>query len=111
MTVREFAKRLSLKVWTGEAGLDREVTGIYVCDLLSWVMSHGKKGDAWITVHTHLNTVAVALLLEMPCIILPEGIEAEEATVKRAVREGIAILGSGSSSYGICCGAVEAGIT
>ena len=32
-------------------------------------MSKAKKGNAWITVHTHVNVVAVALLAEVSCII------------------------------------------
>ena len=34
MTVREIAEKLNLRVFSGEAGLDREVTGGYVSDLL-----------------------------------------------------------------------------
>jgi len=110
MTVREFAEKLKMKIYTGEAGLDREVSGVYICDLLSWVMSHAAKGDAWITVLTHLNTVAVALLAEVSCIVVPEGIPLEEATVKKAEQEGVAILGSGLDAYGISCLACELGI-
>lgn len=107
MTVREFAGKLDLKVLTGESGLNNEISGVYVCDLLSWVMSHAGKGNAWITVLTHLNTVAVALLTEISCIIVPESISVEEATVSKAVREGIVILSSGLSAYEICCKAYE----
>lgn len=103
MKVRELVQALQFHVFTEESGLDREITGAYVCDLLSWVMSHAKKGDVWITVHTHLNIVAVALLTEVPCIIIPENIPVEEATIKKAGTEGIAILGSGLSAYDICC--------
>lgn len=49
-------------------------------------MSHAGKDSAWITVHTHMNIVAVAVLSEIACIIIPEGIEAEEATIKRRFR-------------------------
>jgi len=102
MNVREFAEKLSMKVITGEASLNREVSGVYAGDLLSWVMSHAGKGDAWITVLTNLNTVAVALLTEVSCIIIPEGVAVEEATVKKADQEGIAILCSDMKAYEIC---------
>lgn len=81
--------------------LDKEVTGLYICDLLSWVMSHANKGDAWVTVQTHLNIVAVSILLEIPCIIVPEGIKVEEATIKKADEEGISILSTEMSGYEI----------
>ena len=37
MTVKEFAERLNLKVMI-EGEMDREITGCYIGDLLSWVM-------------------------------------------------------------------------
>ena len=103
MTVSEFALRLGASILTGDSGRDRKVESIYCCDLLSWVMSHSGKGSAWITVHTHLNIVAVAALVEHSCIIVPEGIEVEEATVKKAVQEGIPIISTKLSTYKICC--------
>jgi len=66
-------------------------------------MSHAAKGDAWITVHTHVNIVAVALMADIPCIIIPEGIEVEEATIKKAVEEDIAILRTSKTAYQIAC--------
>ena len=99
MKVKEAAEKIGLKLLAGDSGIDNELTGAYICDLLSWVMSHGKKGDAWITVQTHLNTVAVAVLLELSCIIIPEDIEVEEETLRKADEEGIPIYQSGLSSY------------
>jgi len=55
MKVKEFAEQLKMEILTGEKGLEKEIKGMYICDLLSWVMSHAAKGDAWITVHTHVN--------------------------------------------------------
>lgn len=102
MKVKELAAKLDMKILTGECGLEKEIKGFYVCDLLSWVMSHADKGDAWVTVHTHINIVAVALLAEISCIIIPEGIAVEEGSLKKAMEEGIAILSTTMSSYGIC---------
>jgi len=88
-----------LKLLAGSSGIDKELTGAYICDLLSWVMSHGNKGDAWITVQTHSNIIAVAVLLELGCIIVPEGIEVEEETLRKAEDEGIPVFQSSLSAY------------
>lgn len=103
MTVGEIAKQLEMEVITGEKSLNREITGVYVCDLLSWVMSHANKGNIWITIHNHINIVAVALLTEISCIIIPENIEVEETTITKAIEEGVIILRSKLSAYEICC--------
>lgn len=110
MTVGEFAEKLNMKVFSGENRLDREISGVYVCDLLSWVMSHANRGDIWITVLTNLNIAAVALLTEVSCIVVPENIEVESATLKKAEQEGIVIFGTGMSAYEICCKAHGLGI-
>jgi len=102
MTVNEFAQKTGMKVLTGGNNVEKEISGVYVCDLLSWVISHAGKGNAWITVHTNLNIVAVALLAEVSCIIIPEGIAVEEATLKRAELEGVAILSTDMSAYEVC---------
>ena len=110
MTVSEFAARMGAEIPTGEAGLDKPVRGVYAGDLLSWVMAHASPGDAWITVHTNLNVVAVALLAEAACIVIPEGIPIEAGTVEKAVQEGIPMLSTPLSAYQICCRACQAGI-
>ena len=110
MNVLEFTEKLGAKVLTGEVGKTLQVKDIYCCDLLSWVMSHVGKGAAWITVHTHLNIVAVASLSELSCIIVPEGIEVEEATIRRAVQEGVPIISTELNAYKVCCIACECGL-
>jgi len=102
MKVNELAQKLDMKILSGKESLQKEVTNVYICDLLSWVMSHAEKGNAWITIHTHLNIVAVALLTEVSCIIIPENISVEENTIKKAEEEDIAILSSPLSAYELC---------
>jgi len=104
MKVKELAEKLNLKVAAGEQGLDKEITGVYICDLLSWVMSHAQKGNVWITVQTNINVVAVAVLTEVSCIIIPENIEIDAKTIEKANTEGIAVLASSFNSYEIACG-------
>ena len=69
-----------------------DITGIYSCDLLSWVMGHAMEGDAWCTVLTHNNIVAVASLLKLSCIIVCENAPIDDDTVEKADKEGINII-------------------
>jgi serine kinase of HPr protein (carbohydrate metabolism regulator) len=101
MKVKELAERLGLKV-LAEEGLDNEVEGGYTGDLLSWVMSHASKGNVWITVQIHPNIIAVAVLLEMSAIIVPENIPVESSTIEKAKSEGIPILQSSASAFNLC---------
>lgn len=110
MTVSEFAAKINGRIVTGEPNRQVQISGIYCCDLLSWVMSHAPKGAAWITVHAHLNIVAVASLAELSCVVVPEGIQLEDMTVTRAVQENIPIISTGLSTYSICCTAHDCGL-
>ncbi len=102
MTVAEIARDLEMDVVSGAALTDRQIGGVYVGDLLSWVMSHAKDDDLWITVLTNLNTVAVAVLSNVACVVIPEGIEVEEATARKAETENVIILRSKMTAYEIC---------
>ncbi len=110
MLVTEFAEKLEAKILTGDPANNVEIKGIYCGDLLSWVMSHAPKCNAWVTVHTHINIVAVASISELSCIIIPEGIKVDKATIDKAADENITIISSELSTYEICCIAHDCGI-
>ena len=110
MTVRDLIALTGGENKTPEASMDTEVTCGYTCDLLSWVMAHGKAGMAWITVQTHMNVIAVASLMEMAAVILPEGIEIEEATLAKAREEGICVLQCSKTAYELCALMAQAGL-
>ena len=102
MTVNELIELIDAKNMVAEADAAREVSCGYTCDLLSWVMAHGAAGMAWVTVQTHMNVIAVASLMEMAAVIIPEGIEMEEPSLEKAAEEGITVLESPLTAYEIC---------
>ncbi len=110
MTVSEICNKLELVLLTGDSGLDREVSGVYICDLLSWVMAHAQKGDVWITIQSHTNIVAVASLLELSCIIICEDAEVESDTIDKAAAEEIPVFSSKKSAFELARGLIELGI-
>ena len=110
MTVKELMALIDARDMTPEADKTREVSCGYTCDLLSWVMAHGKAGMAWITVQTHMNVIAVASLMEMAAVISPEDIEMEEASLDKAKEEGINVLETPLTAYEICARLAAAGL-
>ena len=102
MKVTELIKELNLQILCGADQAERPVTGGICCDLLSWVMAHGQRGSLWITVQTHTNTIAVASLLELSCIIIPAGIPVDPKTLQKAEEEGIPVLSSDKTAYALC---------
>lgn len=110
MTVQQLLSVLGAQNLTPEVSLDSEVSSGYTCDLLSFVMAHGQPGTAWVTVQTHLNVIAVAVLLEFSCILLPEDVTMEAESLKKAAAEGIPVLKSEKTAYKLCGEMAAAGI-
>lgn len=103
MNIDELITKIDGKLLTqNKEDLNVEVENVYICDLLSWVMSHAQKGDAWITVLTNVNVPAVAMMTDVACVIIPERIEVEELTLKKANENEIMIISSQYSSFEIC---------
>lgn len=99
MKVSELIEKLNLEVLTSKSYDDRDVLGCYIGDLLSHVMGKAQAGDCWITIMNNINIVAVASLTEAACIILAEGIGADEKIIEKADGEGIVILKSDLTAY------------
>ncbi len=97
MTVSEFANKHSLEVLCLPD--DREITGGYVGDLLSWVMGRASSGDAWVTIMSNHNTLAVATLADVACIILAEGVRLDAELLKTALDKGINVLTSEADAF------------
>ena len=110
MKVQELAAALEAENLTSSVSLEKEVHCGYCCDLLSWVLAHGENGMAWCTVQNHINVVAVAVLMEMSCIILTEGVRPEKATLDKAIEEKMPILATNKTSYEVSVLMGRAGI-
>ncbi|MDO4739949.1 MAG: AraC family transcriptional regulator [Eubacteriales bacterium] len=112
MNIKELMELTGAELLTKNVDLTAEVESGYSCDLLSWVMAHGKPGMAWITVQTHMNVVAVATLHDMACVIVPEGANVPDEVYTKAEEEGIAMFSSPKSAFelsGLLYGAGLAG--
>ena len=98
MTVSELVERTG---WTAAAmpSGDREVTGVYIGDLLSWVMGRAASGDGWITIMSNRNIAAVATLADTACVILAEGVQPDEGVAALAEQKGINLLLTDLSAY------------
>ena len=101
MTVKELASALSLTAFSA-ADEDREVTGGYAGDLLSWVMGRAEADEAWITIMSNQNIVAVATLTDVAVIILAEDVQPDAGVAETAQQRGINLYGSVLPTYELC---------
>lgn len=93
MTVNELLNKTSLKPLCVADG-EREIKGIYNCDLMSVVMSKGFSGACWVTIMSNINSVAVAALTDMAVIILADGAALDQLMIDKAKAQDINVLQS-----------------
>ncbi|MBQ3417029.1 MAG: hypothetical protein IJH32_04265 [Ruminococcus sp.] len=98
MTVKEIAEKLDLKPLV-EDDFDREINDCYIGDLLSWVMGRAPADSIWLTVMGNINSVAVATLADVSCIVLVENAALDAEAKKKAEMHGVNILQSSENSY------------
>lgn len=100
MTVDVLIKELGLTCLCGEdIAPEKEISGCYCGDLLSWVMSRAQSGDIWLTVMGNVNSIGVAVLADIACIILTENAPLDEDALNRAKQNDVVILTTAKNSY------------
>jgi len=98
MTVKDLIKTEKFTSVTLPEG-EREINGVYIGDLLSWVMGKAQADNAWITIMSNINVAAVATLTDVACVILAEGVAMEVDVIKTAEEKGINVLSTSLSAY------------
>lgn len=100
MTVQNLIDEFSLEVLCcGDKAAEKEVKGGYCGDLLSWVMSRANEGDCWLTVMGNVNSIGVAVLADVACILLTENSAFDDDAKMRAEQNGIIVLRSGENAF------------
>lgn len=99
MTVAELREIMSLESFSGETGMDREIRGGYVSDLLSDVLGRIKDGYLWITMQSHMNVIAIAALRDLPAVLIVNGSKPSDEVIQKARDEGIALLGTSLTAF------------
>lgn len=100
MTVQNLIDDFSLEVLCGGANAaQKEVTGGYCGDLLSWVMSKAQEGDCWLTVMGNVNSIGVAVMTDVACILLTENAAFDDDAKLRAEQNGVIVLRSSENAF------------
>lgn len=97
MRIADILKQMETTVYSPGDGEDnrRGHSG----DLFSFVMAEAKEGWLWITIQIHLNVSAVAVLKDVPFILLASDRKPEKELIERCASEGITLAGTSLTSY------------
>lgn len=92
MKIQDLIDKEIFHVVNGGDDTDREITGVFCCDLLSIAMGKAPADSAWVTVMGNINTIAVATLADVSCVIMAEGAALDEVSRAKAKQQGVTVL-------------------
>ena len=98
MSVYELSQNSQFNVLTMPEP-EREINGVYIGDLLSWVMGKAQCDNIWITIMSNINVIAVASLSDVSCVLLAEDVTLDDEVLNTAKQKGINILSTPLSAY------------
>ena len=99
MVLEKIVKELSLKPLYEDMKIDIEINGVIVSDILSDVMANSKKGDLWITSHTHVNVIAIIFFKGLSGAILPGGRQLDNEAFGKAKEKKIPVFMSNENAF------------
>ncbi len=108
MTLKDLAGKLELETMTEVP--DRQVTGVYISDMVSDVIANAKAGDVLVTIQVHNNVRAAANLVDVSGIILTRGRRPSDEMLSLAGRAHIPLFCTALNSWQVAGLLYEAGI-
>ncbi|MDY9921207.1 MAG: serine kinase [Synergistota bacterium] len=109
MKIKDLCEKLNADVLAA-GDPERDVTKAAAGDLLSFIMGTVSEGSAWVTIQAHLNVAAVAVLKDIPVIILASGRKAPADLIDRCIAENVCIASVSGSIFETCKRLSELGI-
>lgn len=92
MIVKELTNKNLFTVLNVGKNQEQLISKVFCCDLLSIAMSKAPTDSAWVTVMSNMNTLAVASLADVACIIFAEGSVLDAVTLEKAKTQGITVF-------------------
>ncbi len=109
MKLREIIDKVDLIALTEVE--ERDVTGVFISDMLSDVMSSAASGDLWLTVQTHKNVVSAANLIDISALVIPHEKKVPQETIDLAYLFHVIILSTSLTSFELIAKLVGIGLT
>ncbi len=77
---------------TDEKTLQQSFQGCYTTDLLSQAIKSAEPSNALITIISHENTIALAMMIDLPLVIITEDKVVSPVMIQKANEENICLL-------------------
>lgn len=108
MKLQELAGKIGLEAVTKV--FDRDVTGVYISDMVSDVIANAKAGDLLVTVQVHANVIAAANLVDVSGIVVTQGKALPDDVMKMAEKAEISVYATALTRWQMATRLYEAGV-
>jgi len=108
MKLSELAGKLDLKGVT--AVFDKEITGVYMSDMVSDVIANAQAGNLLVTLQVHSNVIAAANLVDLAGIVVTQGKRPPEDVVRMAEKAKISLFTTDLNRWQVATKLYEAGV-
>lgn len=108
MKISDVAEKLELTSLTRL--FDKEVTGVYISDMVSDVIANARSGNLLVTVQVHNNVVAAANLVDVAAIVLTRGRRPADDMLQLAEKAEIPVFSTELNNWQIASRLYESGI-
>lgn len=108
MKLSVLAEKLELKPVTPLC--DKDISGVYISDMVSDVIANAKAGNLLVTVQIHNNVIAAANLVDIAGIVVTQGKLPADDVQKMAAKAQITIFTTGLNRWQVATKLYEAGV-
>ena len=108
MDVRQLRESLDLEPLN--TIYNKEISGVFISDMVSDIMHGAPPGALWVTVQTHKNIIAAANLVDVAAIIVSRGKAVPRETLEFADRAGITLFATPLETYALAVRLHETGL-
>ena len=108
MNVTELQEKLNLETLTKL--YDNEITGVFISDMVSDIISGAKAGNLLVTVQIHKNLIAAANLVDVSCIIITQNKKPDDEVKEMAERTHIPLFSVGENGWEVAKKLIALGI-
>lgn len=108
MKLSDLAGKLDLKGIT--AVFDKEITGVYMSDMVSDVIANAQAGNLLVTLQVHSNVIAAANLVDLAGIVVTQGKRPPEDVARMAEKAKISLFTTDLNRWQVATKLYEAGV-
>ncbi len=108
MRLSELAGKLGLEA--ANTLFDKDLTGVYMSDMVSDVIANAQAGNLLVTLQAHSNVIAAANLVDIAAIVVTQGKQPPEDVVKMAEKARLTLFTTGLNRWQMATQLYESGL-